>query len=341
MTLLTLLTMSKLAAYARVLLQPLDETMSTLSTMSECQRHRYLPSHRPARPLNVNAPTWLALQVGNKPDQSPFCLRPQDRMRLKVSAALVADWLSAASAVKLAVTARSPALMGCIAPRDTGRSIRTPFRTPGSLFSRPATPPLAWPHVRHVFSLKAVWHATDAVSSMARSHRWTAAPRSSLRNGGGGTFFPALTRIPREARKSLVEDAIGAACGIHPGRPGPPAGHASSGHGDDVHLHARTSPRPRARSRSLLGCAGVPVAQRSTRFTAPLRPTMVGTIVAKDDAPDFEMPAGTGIGAADTGSSRQSAPRDAAPPPIDVRARPDRVRPQPMSRAAHHILNAN
>jgi hypothetical protein len=40
-----------------------------------------------------------------------------------------------------------------------------PFRTPGFLFSRQATPPLAWPHVRHVFSLKAFWHATT------RSHR--------------------------------------------------------------------------------------------------------------------------------------------------------------------------
>jgi hypothetical protein len=60
MTLLTLLTMSKLRIYARTLLQPLDETMSTLSTMSECQRHRCRPSHRPSRPLNVNALTWLA-----------------------------------------------------------------------------------------------------------------------------------------------------------------------------------------------------------------------------------------------------------------------------------------
>jgi hypothetical protein len=33
--------------------------------------------------------------------------------------------------------------------------------------------------------------------------------------------------------------------------------------------HARTSPRPRVRSRSLLSCAGPPVAQRATRFTAP------------------------------------------------------------------------
>jgi hypothetical protein len=38
--------------------------------------------------------------------------------------------------------------------------------------------------------------------------------------------------------------------------------------------HPRTSPRPRARSRNLLSCAGPPVAQRATRFTAPLRPTM-------------------------------------------------------------------
>jgi hypothetical protein len=67
MTLLTLLTMSKLRIYARTLPQPLDETMSTLSTMSECQRHRYHPSHRPSRPLNVNALTWLALQIGNEP----------------------------------------------------------------------------------------------------------------------------------------------------------------------------------------------------------------------------------------------------------------------------------
>jgi hypothetical protein len=48
------LTMSKLRIYARTLLQPLDETMSTLSTMSECQRHRCRPSHRPSRPLNVS-----------------------------------------------------------------------------------------------------------------------------------------------------------------------------------------------------------------------------------------------------------------------------------------------
>jgi hypothetical protein len=41
----------------------------------------------------------------------------------------------------------------------------------------------------------------------------------------------------------------------------------------------------------------------------------VRTIVAKDNVPDFEMPAGTGIDAADTGSSRQSASRDAAPAP--------------------------
>jgi hypothetical protein len=41
----------------------------------------------------------------------------------------------------------------------------------------------------------------------------------------------------------------------------------------------------------------------------------VRTIVAKDDAPDFEMPAGTGIDTADIGSSRQSASRDAAPAP--------------------------
>src|SRR4029077_5666979 len=41
----------------------------------------------------------------------------------------------------------------------------------------------------------------------------------------------------------------------------------------------------------------------------------VRTIVAKDDAPDFEMPAGTGRDAADIGSSRQSASRDAAPAP--------------------------
>jgi hypothetical protein len=35
----------------------LDETMSTLSTlstMSDCQRHRCRPSHRPSRPLNVS-----------------------------------------------------------------------------------------------------------------------------------------------------------------------------------------------------------------------------------------------------------------------------------------------
>jgi hypothetical protein len=64
---MTLLTMSKLRIYARTMLQPLDETMSTLSTTSECQRCRYCLSHRPSRPLNVNALTWLALQTGNEP----------------------------------------------------------------------------------------------------------------------------------------------------------------------------------------------------------------------------------------------------------------------------------
>ena len=67
MTLLTLLTTSKLRIYALAPLQPLDETTSTLSTMSECQRHRCRPSHRPSRPLNVNALTWLALQIVNEP----------------------------------------------------------------------------------------------------------------------------------------------------------------------------------------------------------------------------------------------------------------------------------
>jgi hypothetical protein len=51
----------KLRICAQTLLQPLDETMSTTS---ECQRHRYRASHRPSRPLNVNALTWLALQIG-------------------------------------------------------------------------------------------------------------------------------------------------------------------------------------------------------------------------------------------------------------------------------------
>jgi uncharacterized protein (DUF736 family) len=117
-----------------------------------------------------------------------------------------------------------PALMAASRRETRPGSIRTPFRTSGFLFSRQATPPLAWPHVRHVFSLKAVWHATDAVSSMPRSPRWTAAPRSSFRNGGGGTFFPWASPIPRgrqESRSAAIlrcapalTGAASVACGL-------------------------------------------------------------------------------------------------------------------------------
>ena len=41
----------------------------------------------------------------------------------------------------------------------------------------------------------------DAVSSMARSHRWTAAPRSPCRNGCAATFFPWASPIPRGDKK--------------------------------------------------------------------------------------------------------------------------------------------
>jgi hypothetical protein len=64
--LLTMLTMSKLRIYARTLLQPLDETMSTLSTMSECQNHCCRTSAFSAIE-RVNALTCLALQIGNEP----------------------------------------------------------------------------------------------------------------------------------------------------------------------------------------------------------------------------------------------------------------------------------
>jgi hypothetical protein len=58
----------------------------------------------------------------------------------------------------------------------------------------------------------------------------------------------------------------------------------------------------------------------------------VRTIVAKDDAPDFEMPAGTGIDTADTGSSRRPAPRDAAPapPPPPTPDDDERARESPL-----------
>jgi hypothetical protein len=58
----------------------------------------------------------------------------------------------------------------------------------------------------------------------------------------------------------------------------------------------------------------------------------VQTIVAKGDAPDFEMPAGTGIDAADTGSSLHSAPRDAppAPPPPPTPDDDERARESPL-----------
>jgi hypothetical protein len=109
--------------------------------------------------------------------------------------------------------------------------------------------------------------------------------------------------------------------------------------------HARTLPRQLARSRSLLSCAGPPIAQRATRFIAPLRPhhgswerpdygfaDAVQTIVAKGDAPDFEMPAGTGIDTADIGSSRQFASRDAAPapPPPPTPDDDERARESPL-----------
>jgi hypothetical protein len=58
--------------------------------------------------------------------------------------------------------------------------------------------------------------------------------------------------------------------------------------------------------------------------------------VAKDDAPDFEMPAGTEIETADIGSSRQPASRDTAsalPPPMPPPPTPDddeRARESPL-----------
>jgi hypothetical protein len=59
---------------------------------------------------------------------------------------------------------------------------------------------------------------------------------------------------------------------------------------------------------------------------------VVRATVAKGDAPDFEMPAGTGIDTADIRSSRQSASRDAAPPP------PPPLTPDDVERASESPL---
>jgi hypothetical protein len=76
-----------------------------------------------------------------------------------------------------------------------------------------------------------------------------------------------------------IEDAIGAARGIQPeniairvglaGLPGTPRAVTAT-----TFIPCSKSPRQRARLRSLLSCAGPPIAQRATRFAAPLRPTM-------------------------------------------------------------------
>jgi hypothetical protein len=95
MTLLTLLTMSKLRISAPVLLQPLDETMSTLSTMSECQRHRYLPSHRELSAIErqcsdpVSVADWQRagsvafLFAAAGPDEAEGLRRPRRRLAVR------------------------------------------------------------------------------------------------------------------------------------------------------------------------------------------------------------------------------------------------------------------
>jgi hypothetical protein len=83
----------------------------------------------------------------------------------------------------------------------------TAFRMRGAFPCARASPISRWRRrllpgpCRHVFSLKAVWHATDAVSSMTRSGHRTAAPRSSFRKGGAATFFPWASPIPRGDKK--------------------------------------------------------------------------------------------------------------------------------------------
>jgi hypothetical protein len=58
----------------------------------------------------------------------------------------------------------------------------------------------------------------------------------------------------------------------------------------------------------------------------------VRATVARDDAPDFEMPAGTEIDAADSGPPRQSVSRDAAPvpPPPPTQNDDERARQSPL-----------
>jgi hypothetical protein len=58
----------------------------------------------------------------------------------------------------------------------------------------------------------------------------------------------------------------------------------------------------------------------------------VRATVAKDDAPDFEMPAGTEIDTADIGSPRQSSSRDVAPapPPSPTPDDDERARQSPL-----------
>jgi hypothetical protein len=59
---------------------------------------------------------------------------------------------------------------------------------------------------------------------------------------------------------------------------------------------------------------------------------VVRATVAKDDAPDFEMPEGRGIDTADIGSLRQPASRDTAPapPPSPTPDDDERARQSPL-----------
>jgi hypothetical protein len=66
--------------------------------------------------------------------------------------------------------------------------------------SRSATPALAGSHGRMTFPAGRLAR-DDAVSSMTRSGHRRAAPRSPCRNGGGATFFPWASPIPRGDKK--------------------------------------------------------------------------------------------------------------------------------------------
>jgi hypothetical protein len=93
-----------------------------------------------------------------------------------------------------------PALMAALRRETRPGSIMTPFRTSGFLFSRQATPPLAWSHERMAFPCRPSGRDV-AVSSMTRSGHRTAAPRSPCRNGDAATFFPWASPIPRGDKK--------------------------------------------------------------------------------------------------------------------------------------------